>query len=108
MSGESIELVAGRFKVLAEPVRLRILQALEAGEKSVGVLAEALDTTQPNVSKHLRMLQDAGFIARRQEGNTAYYSIDDPCVYELCDLVCNSLRNRLTAQAGLFKSAGRR
>jgi DNA-binding transcriptional ArsR family regulator len=108
MTGESIELVAARFKVLSEPVRLRILQSLEGGEKSVGTLAETLETTQPNVSKHLRILQDNGFVSRRHEGNSAYYAIADPCVYELCDLVCSSLRDRLTAQAGLFKSTGRR
>ena len=104
MSADSIELVAGRFKVLAEPVRLKLLQALEAGEQSVGVLAGTLDTTQPNVSKHLRVLQQAGFVQRRQDGNTVFYSIGDPCVYELCDLVCNSLQERLSFQAGLFKA----
>lgn len=108
MTGESIDLVAGRFKVLAEPVRLRILQSLEPGEKSVGALAEEIETTQPNVSKHLRILQEAGFVARRQEGNTVFYSIADPCVYELCDLVCRSLRDRFAAQAGLFKGNSRR
>lgn len=107
MTAESLGLVAGRFKVLAEPLRLRLLQAIERGEMSVGKLAEKLGTTQPNVSKHLKVLQDAGLVARRQEGNTAWYSIADPSVYELCDLVCNSLRDRLEAQAGMFKpSAG--
>lgn len=108
MTPESIELVAGRFKVLSEPVRLQILQTLEAGERSVGGLADDLETTQPNVSKHLRILQESGFVARRQEGNTVYYSISDPCVYELCDLVCRSLRERFSAQAGLFKPSSRR
>jgi DNA-binding transcriptional ArsR family regulator len=59
------------------------------------------------VSKHLRILQESGFVSRRQEGNTVYHSIADPCVYELCDLVCRSLRDRLSAQAGLFKGAPR-
>jgi ArsR family transcriptional regulator len=108
MSGESIDLVAGRFKVLAEPVRLRILQSLEAGERSVGSLAEELGTTQPNVSKHLRILQESGFVSRRQDGNSVFYAIEDPCVYELCDLVCRSLRDRFSAQAGLFKGRSAR
>ncbi|MGK2858970.1 MAG: ArsR/SmtB family transcription factor [Thermoanaerobaculia bacterium] len=105
MTTESLGLVAGRFKVLAEPLRLRLLQSLERGELSVGKLAESLGTTQPNVSKHLRILQDAGLVARRQEGNTVWYSISDPSVYQLCDLVCNSLRDRLEAQAGMFKES---
>ncbi len=106
MTANSIELVAGRFKVLAEPIRLRMLQALEAGETSVGALAEKMATTQPNVSKHLRILQDAGLVSRRQDGNTAYFSIADPSVFDLCDLVCGSLRERLEAQAEMFRPAG--
>jgi DNA-binding transcriptional ArsR family regulator len=81
MTGESLGLVAGRFKVLSEP------------------------TTQPNVSKHLKILQDAGLVSRRQEGNTAWYSIADPSVFALCDLVCGSLRERLESQAEMFRGA---
>lgn len=97
MSPEALALVAARFKVLAEPLRLRILQLLEGGEMSVTAITEATQTTQPNVSKHLKMLQDAGFVARRQEGNTVYYSIADDSVFALCDLVCGSIRDRLNA-----------
>ncbi len=103
MTTESLGLVAGRFKVLSEPIRLRLLQSMERGEASVGALAERLGTTQPNVSKHLKILQEAGLVSRRQEGNTAFYSIADPSVYQLCDLVCSSLRDRLAAQAEMFK-----
>jgi ArsR family transcriptional regulator len=105
MTGESLGLVAGRFKVLSEPIRLRLLQSLERGEASVGALAERLGTTQPNVSKHLKILQDAGLVSRRQEGNTAWYSIADPSVFALCDLVCGSLRERLESQAEMFRGA---
>ncbi|MBI2212344.1 MAG: winged helix-turn-helix transcriptional regulator [Acidobacteria bacterium] len=106
MTGESLGLVANRFKVLSEPIRLRLLQALERGEVSVGALADRLGTTQPNVSKHLKMLQEAGLVGRRQEGNTVWYAIADPSVFALCDLVCGSLRERLEAQAGMFRDAG--
>lgn len=95
MPPEALPLVANRFKVLAEPLRLRILQSLETGELSVTEITEAVESTQPNVSKHLKMLQDTGFVGRRQEGNTVYYSIADESVFALCDLVCNSLRERL-------------
>ncbi|MFA6955619.1 MAG: metalloregulator ArsR/SmtB family transcription factor [Thermoanaerobaculia bacterium] len=105
MTSASLGLVAGRFKVLSEPIRLRLLQSLERGEASVGALAERLGTTQPNVSKHLKILQEAGLVARRQEGNTAWYAIADPSVFELCDLVCGSLRDRLSAQAEMFREA---
>ena len=96
---DALALVADRFRVLGEPLRLRILQLLLERERSVMELAEALQTSQPNASKHLRRLQDAGLVRRRQEGNAAYYSIADDSVVELCDLVCRHLAGRLARQA---------
>ncbi|HUF16527.1 MAG TPA: metalloregulator ArsR/SmtB family transcription factor [Thermoanaerobaculia bacterium] len=104
MSPEALKLVAARFRVLAEPVRLGILQALEsAGECSIGELAESLNLSQPNVSKHVKILLEAGLVARRQEGNTVYCSIGDDSVFELCDVVCSSIRDRLTAQSAVLE-----
>ena len=99
---EALELVAARFKVLSEPLRLRILRELEEGELSVSDLSEAVDASQPNVSKHLKILQDAGFVGRRQSGNTVYCFISDPSVFELCRVVCGGLRERLENQARVF------
>lgn len=98
-------MVAARFKVLSDPMRLRILQTLEPGEQSVTAITEAVASTQPNVSKHLRTLQDAGLLARRQEGNTVFYSIADPSVFELCEVVCGSLQERFKARASVFGAA---
>ena len=100
MSAEALELVAARFRAMGEPLRLRILQELEQGESSVSALAERIGSTQPNVSKHLRVLQDAGLLKRRQQGNSAFYSIADPMVFELCEMICSRLRDRLEAQVG--------
>lgn len=105
MSPEALQLVAARFKVLSDPMRLRILQTLEAGETSVSALTEAVESTQPNVSKHLKLMQDAGLLARRQEGNTVYYSIADPTVFELCEVVCSSLQERFAAHASVLAGA---
>ncbi|MDX2031019.1 MAG: metalloregulator ArsR/SmtB family transcription factor [Blastocatellia bacterium] len=102
MPVEALRLVAARFKVLSDPMRLRMLQELEQGERSVTALTEAVESTQPNVSKHLKMLQEAGLVARRQEGNTVYYSIADATVFELCDVVCGSLQERFEAHASVF------
>jgi ArsR family transcriptional regulator len=99
MSPQALELVAARFRVLGEPVRLRLLQEITFGERSVSELAEVLETTQPNVSKHLKVLAEAGLVARRQEKNTVYYSVADDSVAELCDIVCNRLAARLSSQA---------
>lgn len=106
LSADAVALVAARFKVLGEPVRLRILQTLERGEMSIGDLADTLELSQPNISKHVRILVDAGLVARRQDGNTVYCTICDDTVFALCDVVCSSLRDRLTAQAAVF--GGRR
>ena len=109
LSPEALELVAARFKVLAEPLRLRILQELEShGEMSVSELTEAVGATQPNVSKHLRILQDQGLVGRRQAGNTVFCFIADPTVIALCDAVCGSLRERLTTQARVFETGRKR
>ena len=102
MTPEALELVAARFRVLAEPLRLRIIHELQNREMSVSEITEAIESTQPNVSKHLKMLQGAGLIARRQEGNTVYCSIRDETVFQLCEVVCSSLRQRLEAHAGAF------
>lgn len=102
LTPEAMNLVAARFKVLSDPMRLRILNTLQSGEQSVTQVTDIVEASQPNVSKHLKTLQDAGLIARRQEGNTVYYRVADESVFQLCDVVCNSIQQHLTAQAGLF------
>lgn len=102
MSTEAVSVVAARFKVLSEPLRLHILQFLENGESSVTVVTNAVNSTQPNVSKHLKMLQDEGLVAKRQEGNTVYYRIADESVFELCDVVCGSLKAKFSEQKAMF------
>jgi DNA-binding transcriptional ArsR family regulator len=90
MTDKMMELVAKRFRILGEPFRLRLLQQLETGEKTVNELVAALDGNQPNVSKHLALLHDSGLVGRRREGTSVLYSICDPMVSKLCDLVCRS------------------
>jgi len=104
LTWEALELVAARFRAMGEPLRLRILQQLENGERSVSALAESLGATQPNVSKHLKVLQDAGLVKRRQQGTSAYYSIADEMVFELCEMICTRLRDRLEAQVGALNA----
>jgi ArsR family transcriptional regulator len=87
--------IADRFKALAEPMRLRLLNALRGGEVSVGDLAERVEGNQANVSKHLQVLLLQGYVARRKEGTTTWYRIADPQVFTLCDLVCGGLEDDL-------------
>ncbi|HUO85271.1 MAG TPA: metalloregulator ArsR/SmtB family transcription factor [Thermoanaerobaculia bacterium] len=104
---EAAELIAARFRVLAEPIRLRILEILRQNERSVSELAEEVGTSQPNVSKHLRILQEEGLIGRRQEGNTVFCFIADPTVFELCELVCGGIGERMARKAAALKRARR-
>lgn len=105
LTDEAFEIIALRFKILSEPLRLKIIHSLQEGEKSVNQLREEVKTSQPNVSKHLRILQDAGLVHRRQQGNVVYYSIADESVFDLCETVCNSLEKRFKNQAKIFASS---
>jgi DNA-binding transcriptional ArsR family regulator len=96
-----VELVARRFRVMGEPMRIRILDRLRDGEASVQELTAALETSQQNVSKHLGVLHDAGVVARRKDGTSAYYSIADDSVLALCEQVCGSLQRQLSELAEL-------
>jgi DNA-binding transcriptional ArsR family regulator len=89
-----VELIAERFRALGEPTRIKLLDRLRAGEAPVLELAAAVATTQQNASKHLGLLQHAGLVARRKEGNFSYYRIADESVYRLCEAVCGSLEAR--------------
>ncbi len=86
-----LEIIAGRFKLLAEPARLKILHALQGGEQTVTRLIERTRYGQANVSKHLALLAAAGMVGRRKDGPNVYYSISDPVVFEICEIVCERL-----------------
>jgi len=96
LSGQALELVSGRFRALADPTRLRILNTLMQGECCVGDLVESTGLEQPCVSRHLITLRREGILSRRAEGNRAYYSIEDATVTHLFSLVCNGLSDRLS------------
>lgn len=98
LTDEALELIAARFKMLAEPMRLRILNALGEVELTVTELVEATGAGQANVSKHLGLLLDAGVVRRRKEGLNAYYSVADESIFNICEVVCASLDERLAAQ----------
>lgn len=102
LSDQALELIAKRFRVLSEPIRLRLVNLLRNGEMTVTELTSGLNTSQPNVSKHLKMLADSGILRREQRGNTVYYAIADQSIFELCDVVCDSLAGSLKEQAKLF------
>lgn len=103
LSEEVLALVARRFAVLGEPMRLRLLQILIAGEKPVNALAAAAGGTQANVSRHLQTLAEAGMVSRRKEGLQVFYAIADPSIFELCELVCGSIGRQVEKRASAFR-----
>ena len=90
-----VELIADRFRALSEPTRIKLLDHLREGEATVLELTELIGTTQQNVSKHLGVLQRAGIVARRKQGNFAYYRIVDQGVLSMCEAVCGSLQEQV-------------
>jgi DNA-binding transcriptional ArsR family regulator len=101
VADDLVELIARRFRVLGEPLRIKLLDRLRAGEASVNELTEALGASQQNVSKHLAVLTDAGILGRRKEGTHVYYRIADEGVFALCEQVCGSLEQQLRALSEL-------
>lgn len=91
--------IAARFRLLGEPLRLKLLAALSEGEQSVGALVALTGANQPNVSKHLAALSRGGLVARRKVGTTIYYTLADPGVLTLCDAVCAGIQQRYAARA---------
>jgi ArsR family transcriptional regulator len=99
---ELFELVAQRFKVLAEPARLAILNALRAGEQSVSELMETTGLSQANLSKHLQLLHRGGFLDRRRDGIYIYYRLAGEDIFRLCDIMCDRLTSEAVARGQLF------
>jgi DNA-binding transcriptional ArsR family regulator len=89
-----VQLIAQRFRVLGEPMRIKLLDRLRDGDATVGELQEALGASQQNVSKHLGVLREAGMVSRTKAGTSSRYEIADAGVFELCEQVCGGLRRQ--------------
>jgi DNA-binding transcriptional ArsR family regulator len=90
-----VELIAQRFRVLAEPMRIKLLDQLRDGDATVGELQAKLGASQQNVSKHMGILHSAGMVSRTKDGNHVRYAIADDGVFELCEQVCGGVRRQL-------------
>ena len=101
LDARATEELARYFSALAVPMRLRILDALRDGERNVGELTQTTGCTQANVSKHLAVLAQNGFVRKEPRGTSVYYSIADPSIYGLCDVVCGQIGKRYAEQAGM-------
>ncbi len=105
---QAIDRVASYFQALAEPTRLRILNLLRQHEYNVGELAEACGYTAANMSRHLALLMQQGFVKREGRGTTVYYQIADPTIYALCDLVCDRIQQQYLSLAWPTTSANKK
>ncbi len=94
-----LELIAERFRLLGEPLRLKILAALIQGEQRVSDLVTITGAGQPSVSKHLNALAQGGLVLRRKAGVNVYYTVADPTIATLCDVVCLGVQTHIQAQA---------
>ena len=92
LAPELLVFIAERFKALGEPARLRLLNTLRDGEKTVSELVDETGMGQANVSKHLQLLYAAGLVARRRDGPFVHYEIADDRIYALCDIMCDQLQ----------------
>lgn len=98
LTPEMLVLVAERFKALAEPARLQILNCLRSREMTVTELVEETRFGQANVSKHLQLLHTLGFVSRRKEGLFVHYTLADKSVFQLCDVMCGRLEAEMKAR----------
>ena len=102
MTPELLACVAERFKVLAEPARLKLLHVLRTSDRTVSELVEMTGLGQANVSKHLQLLHTHGFVSRQKEGLYTWYSLADRDVFRLCDIVCGRLERDAKARRRLL------
>lgn len=89
------ELIARQFRVLSEPMRVKLLDALRDGDATVQDLQDITGSSQQNVSKHLGVLLGAGLVSRVKDRNFSRYTIADDSVFGLCEQVCGRLRRQL-------------
>jgi len=93
----SLERLEGIFAAFADATRLAILQELRGGRLSVGELVNNLGTSQANISKHLKLLHQAGLLVREREGLQVFYRVAEESVYEMCKFACKRLNENAQA-----------
>lgn len=104
LTPDVIELIAQRFRALAEPARLQLLHCMRRGEMTVTDLVDETGFGQANVSKHLQLLHTLGFVTRRKDGLFTYYALADRSVFTLCDIMCSRLDTEARARRRVLGS----
>ncbi len=104
VSDQLLEMIARQFRVLGEPMRLKLLDALRERDATVQDLQQVTGASQQNISKHMSLLLSAGLVSRVKDGNFARYSISDPSVFDLCEQVCGNLVRHLDEREALLRT----
>lgn len=91
MSSLTLDRAAELFAVLSTPVRLQIIRILCDGEQSVTHLLAQIEASQPNMSRHLQVLYQAGMLTKRRSGHQIFYRLADNSQALVCKLVCSNL-----------------
>jgi DNA-binding transcriptional ArsR family regulator len=107
IAGELQTFKARFFRVLAHPARIRMLEILVRGGRTVQELQEALALDQPIVSQQLAVLRNQGIVSARKEGLSVRYALNDPLVGELLDLARRIFNNHLNSTQGLLRELRR-
>jgi DNA-binding transcriptional ArsR family regulator len=95
MPDEMLDAISNRFKLLSEPMRLKILKTLCEGERTVQEIVHEVGASQANISKHLSLMHDNGVVNRRKEGLRCYYRISDDSLVYACLLISKSVIENL-------------
>lgn len=102
-SGPVHELTANLFRVLGHPARVRILELLREGERSVGSLQAELNLDSGGTSQHLSTLRRIGLVESRREGTSVFYRVDDDRVFELLEAGRAVIARRLAEQQSILR-----
>lgn len=94
-TGPAYELHAAICSVLTDPKRLRLIDALRTGERSVTELAESVGCSLANASQHLAVMRAAGLVGTRRVGRTVLYELAEPELVEACDVIHRIVDRRL-------------
>lgn len=107
MTPAMLERVAEQFRALGEPSRLQLMNLLFDGESTVGELVDRSGLSLANVSKHLGLLHQAGWVSRRKEGLKVVYALADERTFGLCELMCDRVRERAAAEVAITRRRAR-
>ncbi len=95
------------LRVLSHPVRLKLIEELKTGEKSVGHLVAKLKMGQSNISRHLLALRNAGILSSRQEKTVVYYDIADHDIFHVLRPIAVMLRKKFKESEKVFRTLGK-